>query len=251
MRHSGLLRVFQVTMMTHKQDGPHHNIWTERSSAMSVSSAPFPSPLRHDEAGYTLVALLALMTVLALFAVAAAPSLQQQASREKEKEAIFRGEEIAEAIRLYYSSQAAKGITGEAGLPSSIDQLVEGVSMPGRTTKIQILRGSAAHDPLSASGDWHLVRPRSSELSDFLRCVMMFAANVRPPTRDPQLQPVEVFMAPVVLPSEGTDCSTSTGSGDPFQGPFIGVASENKTSSVLHYYGIGHHDGWIFTPLFR
>ena len=123
--------------------------------------------------------------------------------------------------------------------------------MPGRTTKIQILRGSAARDPLSASGDWHLVRPRSSELADFQRCVMMFAANVRPPTNDPQLKPVEVFMAPPVLPSEGTDCSKSTDSVDPFQGPFIGVSSETKTTSVINYYGIGHHDGWIFTPLFR
>ena len=248
MRHSDLLRVFQVTMMTHKQDGPHHNIWTERSGALSVSSAPLPSPLRHDESGYTLVALLALMTVLALFAVAAAPSRQQQASREKEKEAIFRGEEIAEAIRLYYAYQGTRGITGEAALPSSIDQLLEGVTVG--TRRIQILRGSAARDPLSDS-EWHLVRPRSSELADFQRCVMMFAANVRPPTRDPQLKLVEVFMAPPVLPSEGTDCSTSTGSGDPFQGPFIGVSSENKTSSVIHYYGIGHRDGWIFTPLFR
>lgn len=235
-------------MMTHKHGGPHHNIWTERSSAVSVRSSELRSLLRHDEAGYTLVALLALMTILALFAVAAAPSLQQQARREKEKEAIFRGEELAEAIRLYYSYQAARGITGEAALPSSIDQLLEGVTVG--TRRVQILRGSAARDPLSQS-DWHLVRPRSSELADFQRCVMMFAANVRPPTRDPQLKQVEVFMAPAVLPSEGTDCSTSTGSGDPFQGPFIGVASENKTSSVIHYYGIGHHDGWIFTPLFR
>ncbi len=251
MLHNDLLRGFQVTMMTHNNDGPHHNIWTERSSALLVRSAKSQSLRRHDEAGYTLVALLALMTILALLAVAAAPSLRQQARREKEKEAIFRGEEVAEAIRLYYSSQAARGITGEAALPSSIDQLVEGVSAAGRTAKIQILRASAARDPLSASGEWHLVRPRSAELADFQRCVMLYAANVRPPTLDPQLKQAEVFMAPPVLPSAGTDCSVSSGSRDDLQGPFIGVASEDNTSSVLHYYGIGHHDGWIFTPLFK
>ena len=65
------------------------------------------------KAGYTLVALLALMTILALFAAAAAPSLRQQARREREKEAIFRGEEVAEAIRLYYSYKAARGLTGD------------------------------------------------------------------------------------------------------------------------------------------
>ena len=237
--------------MNHNRVGPHPNIWTERSGAPSVSSSRLPCLVRHNEAGYTLVALLALMTILALFAVAAAPSLRQQARREKEKEAIFRGEEVAEAIRLFYSSQVAKGITGDAALPSSVDQLVEGVSMPGRTTKIQILRASAARDPLSKSGDWHLVRPRSDELVDFLRCVMAYSANVRPPTRDPQLARAEAVMAPVVIPSADTDCSVATGGKDDLQGPFIGVTSEDNSSSVINYYGIGHHDGWIFTPLFR
>ena len=68
--------------------------------------------LRSSEAGYTLVALLALMTLLALFAMAAAPSIQQQAQREREKEAIYRGEQVAEAIRAYYLSRANSGTGG-------------------------------------------------------------------------------------------------------------------------------------------
>jgi type II secretory pathway pseudopilin PulG len=236
--------------MTNHSDGPHHNIWTERSGGPGVSLGVYPSPRRHDEAGYTLVALLALMTILALFAAAAAPSLQQQAVREREKEAIFRGEEVAEAIRLYYSYQAAKGITGTAGLPSSIDQLVEGVSVG--TKKVQILRGSAARDPLSESGEWQLVKPASNELADFQRSVMLFAENIRPPTNDPQLKLIELVIAPPVLPVPGatTSSSSSNSSGNSL-GPFIGVSSQNKTNSVLYYYGIDHHDGWIFTPLFR
>ena len=39
-----------------------------------------------------------MMTVLALFAMAAAPSIQQQSQREREQEAIFRGEQVADAI---------------------------------------------------------------------------------------------------------------------------------------------------------
>src|SRR6266478_9926480 len=94
--------------------GPYHNIWTERSSTPGVRSSVRQSLCRHNESGYTLVALLALMTVLALFAAAAAPSLQQQARREREKEAIFRGEQVAEAIRLYYSFQVTKGKSADA-----------------------------------------------------------------------------------------------------------------------------------------
>ena len=60
-------------------------------------------PQLNDERGYTLIALIALMSLLALFALAAAPRVQQQAQREREKEAIFRGEQVADAIRSYYN----------------------------------------------------------------------------------------------------------------------------------------------------
>ena len=198
-----------------------------------------------------LVALLALMTVLALFALAAAPAIRQQALREREIEGIFRGEEVADAIRLYYSYQVRqKNLNGDAGLPTSIDQLLEGV--PSGTKKVQILRASAARDPLSDSGEWNLVRPRSSRLADFQRSVMLFAENVRPTTNDPQLKLVELLMAPPVLPTNDIGSSGPSSAGDDSSsGPFIGVASDSKTKSVIYYYGIDRHDGWIFTPLFR
>ena len=206
---------------------------------------------RRVEGGYTLVALLALMTVLALFALAAAPRIRQQAQREREIEAIFRGEEVADAIRIYYSYQVTqKRSTADKGLPTSIDQLLEGI--PSGTKKVQILRASAARNPLSDSGDWSLVRPRSSQLADFQRSVMLFAGNVRPPTNDPQLKLVELVMAPPVLPTLGITSNGLSSSGDESSsGPFIGVSTESKSNSVINYYGIDRHDGWIFTPLFR
>jgi hypothetical protein len=33
--------------------------------------------------------------------------------------------------------------------------------------------------------------------------------------------------------------------------PFIGVASQSRSKSVIAYYGIENHSKWIFTPLFR
>ena len=203
------------------------------------------------ERGYTMVALLALMTVMAIFALAAAPSIKQQAQREREIEAIFRGEEVADAIRLYYSYQQGRlGATGINALPTSIDKLLEGV--PINTKKIQILRASAARDPLSESGEWVLVRPRSAQLTDFTQAVMIFAENVRPTTHDPQLQRVEQDMAPPVLPTLGiASSSSSSSSDDNSSGPFIGVTPGSKNKSVLNYYGIDRHDGWVFTPLFR
>jgi len=191
------------------------------------------------------------MTVLALFALAAAPNIRQQAQREREVETIFRGEEVAEAIRLYYSHQVRqKNLRADQALPTSIDQLLEGVSVG--TKKIQILRPSAAQNPLSDSGEWSLVRPRSSQLADFQRSVMLFAGNVRPPTNDTQLKQVEQDMAPPVLPTLGISSEgLSSSSDESSSGPFIGVSTSSKNNSVINYYGIDRHDGWIFTPLFR
>src|ERR671931_262250 len=96
-----------------------------------------------DERGYTLIALLALMSLLALFALVAVPRVQQEVQREKEKEAIFRGEQVANAIRSYYKYRGGQGVNS---LPTSMDQLLEGI--PQGTKKLQILRAEAAHDPL-------------------------------------------------------------------------------------------------------
>jgi type II secretory pathway pseudopilin PulG len=203
------------------------------------------------EAGYTLVALLALMTVLALFALAAAPRIRQQTQRDREIETIFRGEEVADAIRLYYSAQVrTRGLSGDNALPTSIDQLLEGI--PVGTKKLQILRASAARNPLSASGEWDLVRPRSTQLTEFQRSIMLFADNVPPTTHDPQLKQAEQLLALTVLPTLGTPASgPSPTSADNSSGPFIGVVPDSKNKSVINYYGIDQHDGWIFTPLFR
>ena len=230
---------------------PHHKMWTRPYVTLRPSITPRKCLERHSEGGYTLVALLALMTVLALFALAAAPNIRQQALREREIETIFRGEEVAEAIRLYYSYQATqKRLTADQALPTSIDQLLEGV--PFGTKKIQILRPSAARNPLSDSGEWSLVRPRSSQLADFQRSVMLFAGNVRPPTNDTQLKSVEQLMAPPVLPTLGISSEgLSSSSDESSSGPFIGVSTRSKNSSIINYYGIDRHDGWIFTPLFR
>jgi type II secretory pathway pseudopilin PulG len=94
---------------------------------MNVASPSWNYDARAAERGASLVALLGLMTFLALMAMAIAPSIQQQAQRQREEEAIFRGEEVAEAIRRYAL------ITGR--LPTSMDQLTDGVPVPGRTTK--------------------------------------------------------------------------------------------------------------------
>jgi len=211
---------------------------------------------RRSEGGYTLVALLAMMTVLALFAMAVAPSAQQQATREREQEAIFRGEQVADAIRDYYKYRASVNrAAGDQALPTSMDQLLEGIPVQGGSKNRQILRLSAARDPLTLEGEWRFVLPRTEALIDFQQSVMFYAGNVLPPTRDPQIAQLQQFAVPRIVPVTNLGIANSTSStssiDDDATGPFVGVASRSHRESVLTYYGIERHDQWIFTPLFR
>ena len=209
-----------------------------------------------SQAGYTLVALLALMTILALFAMAIAPSMQQQAEREREKEAIFRGEQVADAIRDYYKYRVALNrVTGDQALPTSMDQLLEGLPIPGGAKTRQILRASAAHDPLTIEGEWRFIHPRSEPLIDFQQAVMAYAGTVVPTPKDPQMIQLQQFAVPQITSVLNLDStskpSSSSSAADDSSGPFVGVASRSKRSSVLTFYGIENHDEWVFTPLFR
>lgn len=207
-----------------------------------------PAASHKAERGYTLVALLALMTILALVATSAAPSLRQQSQRELEKEAIARGEEVAEAI---YRWTQAKGAP-----PSSLDDLVKGLDVGFK--KQQILRAAAARDPLSRDGEWKVVRAGDRVFVDFQLAVTNYAGGTLP---QPRLYPPLPTLPPpagltgglVDLKGRGEDDEPPGGEdAEPNgTGPFIGVVSRSRRRSVLTYYGIERHDRWVFTPYFR
>ncbi len=242
--------------MTNRSSWSNHNICWSASHGSAFSSRARLAARRRSEGGYTLVALLAMMSILALFAMAIAPSAQQQALREREKEAIFRGEQIADAIRLYYINRSRTlQQRGDNALPSSMDQLLEGVPIPGGSKNRQILRASAARDPLTIEGEWRYIRPRSDSLIDFQQSVMFYANNILPAPRDPQIAQLQQFAVPPIASlvnlGSGAQQRRSSSVDDTGGGPFVGVASRSKRESVLTFYGIEHHDQWIFTPLFR
>lgn len=71
---------------------------------------------RLDDGGYIMVVLLIGIAVTAVWMGALLPSWHQQAVRQKEADLIFRGEQYARAIALYFRRNQA--------LPTSIDALV-------------------------------------------------------------------------------------------------------------------------------
>jgi len=202
----------------------------------------------HSDSGYTLVALLVVMSLIALFALAAAPQVRQQAQREREKEAIFRGDQIADAIRSYYRFRGAQGVNS---LPTSMEQLLEGI--PRGTKKLQILRSEAARDPLSSTGEWRLIGATSQELGKFVSSVTVYSGGVPPtPRRDFAALAALIPRTANIL---DTDSSESAPGGEDSSanssGPFLGVASRSQRNSVMTYFGIERHDEWLFTPIFR
>ncbi len=211
------------------------------SERKSYSSSP-SAPHHHGERGYALMALLAVMTVLAISLMAAAPVLRQAAQREREREAIRRGEEVAEAIRQYVRRRGA--------FPTSMDQLLEGVPLGG-TRRLQILRATAARDPLTEDGEWELVSPTDPAMGRFGRAVTTYAGNRPPQTRDQHPLLVSAHQAIMGSANLGGEERAGGQSVAGATGSFVGVASRSTSASVLTYYGIERHSDWVFTPLFR
>lgn len=207
----------------------------------TATTSPRPGP----EAGMTLLAVMGMMAVFAIALLAVAPAVQQEVQREKELESIRRGEEIAEAIRRYVVYYRG------TKLPNSIDDLLEG--LPQGTKKVQILRASAATDPLSEDGKWRLIKPEPKVIAAFAKRIQDYNNGLLPTNPSRELDKYSI----VIVNSLNTaDPEDSKEPDKDFElvtdnTPFIGVASQSKSRSVIAYYGIENHSKWIFTPLFR
>ena len=199
------------------------------------------------ECGYSLIALLALMTLLMIAMMSAAPSLRQQSRRELELEAIARGEQVAEAIRMYIAMHPSRQP------PTSMEELLEGV--PKGTKKVKVLRASAARDPLSESGEWRTIKLRDEALIRFIRDISEYADGRTPtPTIDSALSGIQLPQLTGLVTGLGSGSDDDDGGEDTSmstRGPFIGVASRSRRDSIITYYGIERHDRWVFTPFFR
>jgi len=193
----------------------------------------------------TLIAVMGLMVIMAVALLAVAPSVQLEVQRDKELESIRRGEEVARAIEAYVIYYRG------TKLPESMDDLLEG--LPQGTKKRMILRPSAATDPLSEDGKWRLIQPEPQVIASFAKRVQDYNNGVLPSN------PSQVFDRwAVVIVNNVTmpDESASTEPDPDYEVatdnvPFIGVASQSRSRSVLTYYGAENHSKWIFTPLFR
>lgn len=189
------------------------------------------------------MAVMGMMTLFAIGLLAVAPTVQYEVQREKELEAIRRGEEIADAIRQYIVFYNGRR------LPESIDDLLEG--LPQGTKKRQILRQSAAVDPLSEDGKWRLIKPDPQTIARFAQRVMEHNNGVLPSNPSPVLNRYAVVIVNSINTGTADEADEEDFEVVTDNQPFIGVASQSRSRSILNYYSIDRHSGWIFTPLFR
>ncbi len=200
---------------------------------------------KKSESGMTMLAVMAMMTLFALALLAVAPAVQVEVQREKELESIRRGEDVAEAIKQFVIFHQGRK------LPESIDQLLEG--LPQGTKKRQILRASSATDPLSEDGKWRLIKPEPQIIAAFAKRVQNYNNGVLPTNSPQMLDRYSIVLVNTL--NTGTEGEIEEADED-FEiitdnTPFIGVASQSRSKSVLAYYGVENHSKWIFTPLFR
>lgn len=200
-----------------------------------------------NQSGMTLIAVMIFMTGFAFVLMTAAPSVYVDVQREKELEAIRRGEEIADAIHQYVIFH------GGTKLPQTLDELLEG--LPDGTKKRQILRPSSVTDPLSLDGRWRLIEPEPEPIARFAKRVQIFNNGILPSSP----QPTRYYDRYTVVLANVLNTESTSETEDPDEEdmavstntPFIGVASQSQAKSILTYYGIENHSKWYFTPLFR
>ena len=122
--------------------------------------------------------------------------------------------------------------------------------------KRQILRASAARDPLSSEGEWRLIKANDREFTEFIRAVTLYSDGRLPMGNDKtpaMLNIANSFARLTTILNTGSSEEASGGEDTSLssKGPFVGVASRSRRTSILTYYDIERHDKWVFTPFFK
>ena len=161
---------------------------------------------RQTEAGFSLVALVAGITIMLVLMGAALPSWKYVMQNEREQELFFRGDQIAAAIERYQKKN------GNAA-PPTLEVLVKG----------KYLR-KAYTDPMSRDGKWKLIKAGE-----------MMIPRPGSPTGRPGASP----SPPLGLPSVMASLSDQAGA-------FVGVASTSDKESLRVMNGRDRYDEWLF-----
>jgi type II secretory pathway pseudopilin PulG len=216
------------------------------------------------EAGYALLMVVFMASVMLIVAMAAAPNLLTQGRREKEEELVWRGQQYARAVRLYYRKNGR--------FPQSVEDLAKAKN------QVRFLRKAYA-DPMNPDGSWRLiyVTPGGQVVGSLKRRSLLqmpgttaqpgTALQGQPGAQQPSATGATGGMQPGTgdqTASGGTSGTSSSGqpSGQPgaptaggtdlsspttvLGGNIIGVGSKVNRRSVRVYDGAANYREWEF-----
>jgi type II secretory pathway pseudopilin PulG len=103
-----------------------------------MNVVPVCRRIKPSEEGYTMLAVIFLMAILALWLAVALPKVKQEIQRDREQEALHRGKQYMRAIQLYYRKFHV--------YPPSLNALKN-------TDDIRFLRKDYI-DPITGKNDW-------------------------------------------------------------------------------------------------
>jgi type II secretory pathway pseudopilin PulG len=217
---------------------------------LTVGVVNKPRGVRNSSKGYALLMVCLLAALMIIASAAAVPSLLTQGRRVKEAELIWRGEQYARAVRLYYRKYGR--------FPQSFEDLAQ------PKNQIRFLR-KPYPDPMNRKdGSWRLIYVGpSGELIGSVKTGSIFARGGTPrpggagvfpaPQNPPGVQGVPVPVPPggeTQVPSPGTPAPTEAKAPSPerkvFGGNIIGVASTIEQRSIRIYKGSAVYKEWEF-----
>ncbi len=215
------------------------------------------------QAGYALLLAMFFAALLLLASVVAVPRILTQGKREKEGELIWRGEQYARGVRLYYRKFGR--------FPQSLEDLTKAKN------ELRFMR-KAYKDPMNAQdGSWRLiyVGPNGQIVGSVKRHTVLQGLGAAPTPQAPQ-QPANPSTTaqdphagtdtsgapatptnpatPGTSPTSGTSAtpaapsgtSTDIPEGKVFGGNIIGVGSKVDRVSIRIYDGGTNYHEWEF-----
>jgi type II secretory pathway pseudopilin PulG len=217
---------------------------------------------RHGESGYSLLMVVFMVATLLILSSAVVPSVLTQGRREREEETIWRGEQYARAIRLYFQKLGR--------YPTKIDDLTK------QTNGVRFLR-QAYSDPMNKEdGSWRFIYVGpNGQLIGSLRSQSLMQSVVNafaltgasplgqgaapPPPPPPPGATTGVGATGVGQTSQQPGQQTSGGlapissepqpqplTGAVIGGNITGVGSKSKESSLRVYEGGDTYEQWEF-----
>jgi len=188
-------------------------------------SAPRTARRQRSDRGSAFLIVVFFAAVMLIAAGAATKSLLTEGRRQQEEDLIWRGNQYARAVKLFYRKNGR--------FPTSMDELTK------PQNKIRFLR-RAYEDPVNTEdGSWRLiyVSPSGQLIGSVRQGAAVGIPQVRPAGTGPQGTTPGVSAASISSPLSG---------GQLIGGNIIGVGSKVPKSSIKVYNGASIYREWEF-----